>query len=59
MIKSGANKESIELHIKGEWKNYENIEGASWILTNVGNDFGNLRFAKLAISVFDTYLVYF
>ena len=49
----------MKLDIGGKWREYENIRGSDMILTNIGNDFGNLRFAKLAISVFDTYLVYF
>jgi hypothetical protein len=59
MIRVGNNKESMELHIGGKWKEYENVRGSDMVLTNIGNDFGNLCFAKLAISVKDTYLVYF
>ena len=28
------------------------VSGLCWILTNVGNDFDNLRYVKLTISVF-------
>jgi hypothetical protein len=40
MIRAGDNKESIELHIGGKWRQYENIRGSDMILTNIGNDFG-------------------
>ena len=39
MIKSGQNKESIELHVAGKWRKYDNNKGSDMILTNVGNDF--------------------
>lgn len=39
MIKSADNKESIELHVAGRWKKYDNNKGSDLILTNVGNDF--------------------
>jgi hypothetical protein len=39
MIKSGDNKESIELHVAGKWRKYDNYKGSDMILTNVGNDF--------------------
>jgi len=39
MIKSGQNKESIELHVAGKWRRYDNNKGSDLILTNVGNDF--------------------
>jgi hypothetical protein len=39
MIKSSDNKQSIELHIYGMWKKYDNMKGSDLILTNVGNDF--------------------
>jgi hypothetical protein len=39
MIKSGENKESIELHVAGKWRRYDNNKGSDLILTNVGNDF--------------------
>jgi len=39
MIKSGENKESIELHVAGKWRKYDNNKGSDLILTNVGNDF--------------------
>lgn len=40
MIRAGINKENMELHIGGKWKEYENIKGSDMILTNIGNDFG-------------------
>ena len=39
MIKSSDNKQSIELHVYGMWKKYDNMKGSDLILTNVGNDF--------------------
>lgn len=39
MIKSGENKESIELHVAGKWRKYDNNKGSDLILINVGNDF--------------------
>lgn len=39
MIKSGVNKESIELHVAGKWRKYDNYKGSDLILTNIGNDF--------------------
>lgn len=40
MIRAGKNKESMELHIGGKWKEYENMSGSDMVLTNIGNDFG-------------------
>jgi hypothetical protein len=39
MIKIGDDRDSIELHISGRWKRYENGRAIDYVLINIGNDF--------------------
>ncbi len=39
VIKKGKNEENIKLHIRGKWKELDNLKASDLILTNVGNDF--------------------
>jgi hypothetical protein len=40
MIRASNNKDNMELHIGGKWREYENVKGSDMVLTNIGNDFG-------------------
>jgi hypothetical protein len=39
MIKIGDDRDSIELHISGRWKRYENGRAIDYVLIHIGNDF--------------------
>lgn len=39
MIKIGNDNDSIELHVSGHWKRYENGRAVDYVLCNIGNDF--------------------
>lgn len=39
MIKIGDDRDSIELHIAGRWKQYENGRAIDYVLCHIGNDF--------------------
>jgi hypothetical protein len=39
MIKIGDDRDSIELHISGRWKRYENGRAIDYVLCHIGNDF--------------------
>jgi hypothetical protein len=39
MIKIGDDRDSIELHISGRWKRYENGRAIDYVLFHIGNDF--------------------